>query len=88
MTWNYRIVRYHKDRESLGLHEVYYDETGKPISMTQPASFVCGFDEGIDGITVALKMALADAKRLPILDEPKKWPGFPKSHYKLGSKKQ
>jgi hypothetical protein len=75
MTWNYRIVRYKNDG-GFGLHEVYYDDEGQPWGMTKnPASFVCDTSEGIAGITNALLTARVDAKKRPILDQPKKWPG-------------
>lgn len=75
MSWNYRIVQY-KDGSGYGLHEVYYDDEGQPWSMTKnPASFVCNPDEGPAGITGALMMARTDARKRPVLVEPKKWPG-------------
>lgn len=74
-TWNYRIVQY-RDGGGYGLHEVYYDDDGLPWSMTkQPASFVCGMEEGPAGIAGALMMARTDARKRPVLVEPKKWPG-------------
>lgn len=70
MTWNYRIVRHHEPSEWYGLHEVYYDDDGKPTSMTaDPVDFVCDGDEGSEGLVRSLEMALADAKRRPVLDE-------------------
>ena len=75
MSWNYRIVRY-KDGSGFGLHEVYYDAEGEPWGMTkEPCSFVCDADEGPQGINAALLTARTDARRRPVLDEPKKWPG-------------
>jgi hypothetical protein len=68
MTWNYRIVRRHDG--SFGLHEVYYDDTGKPHSMTaDPVGFAADADEGEQGIIASLEMALRDARNRPVLDE-------------------
>ena len=73
MTWNYRIVRY-LDNKGFGLHEVYY-EGDKEVAMTNdPISFSCDVEEGPEGVSVSLKMALNDAQNRPIFDEPKKWP--------------
>ena len=70
MSWNYRIVRYAKG-DGYGLHEVRYNEDGKPISMgEQPAGFVGKTPEEIRD---ALVLARGDASRRPILDEPPEW---------------
>lgn len=70
MTWNYRIVRHHEPEEWYALHEVFYDAAGRPTMMTaDPIDFACGGDEGPEGITRSLEMALADAKGRPVLDE-------------------
>ena len=61
---------------SFGLHEVYYDDAGKPYTMTQePADFWCDLDEWPKGIQGSLIMARTDARRRPVLDEPEEWPG-------------
>lgn len=67
MTWNYRIIRH---ADWIGLHEVYYDDGGRPKSYTtNAATFVCDLDEGPDGIIKSLEMALADARKHPVLTE-------------------
>lgn len=67
MSWHYRVLR-HPDGW-LALHEVYCDEDGKPNGYTvNPASFGADAEEGLSGIIGALKMALADAERRPIMD--------------------
>lgn len=79
MSWNYRIVRY-PNNEGYGLHEVLYDKDGLPWSMTEePASFVCGVDEGPNGVKQSLLMARVDAIKRPVFDQPEdgKWPGKP-----------
>lgn len=74
MSWNYRIVRY-ANGTGLGLHEVHYDQHGKPSSMTkEPASFQCDEEsEGPKGIQLSLAIALQDAIRRDIFNEPKEW---------------
>ena len=73
MSWNYRIVRYRNRKAGYGLHEVYYDDDGKPWAMTQePASVAAMTPDEIRG---DLMLMQADARKRPILDEPKKWPG-------------
>lgn len=67
MTWNYRIVRTEtKDGPMWDLHEVYYDDAGRPIARTaDPTDF--GSDEGPEGVIASLEMALSDAKNRPVL---------------------
>lgn len=77
MSWNYRIVRY-LNNEGFGLHEVMYDEKGLAWSMTEtPISFVCGIDEGPNGIRQSLLLAQLDALKRPVFDQPEQdnWPG-------------
>jgi hypothetical protein len=78
-TWNYRIVRYHGGG-GLGLHEVYYDEKGKPTHMTEsPVSFFVVEDETSLDLIKSLKAALSDAERYPVLNEPAEWSKKPPS---------
>lgn len=73
MTWNYRIVRY-ADGKGYGLHEVYYNRAGEPVSMTEScATFGCDADDGPHEIIKGLQIALNDAKSRPVLDEPAQW---------------
>lgn len=75
MSWNYRIVRERGEGpsgpwESFGLYEVYYDAEGRPEArMEGLASFACDSDEGVEGIVGSLELALADARKRPVLDE-------------------
>lgn len=79
-SWSYRIVKYH-DGSGYGLHEVYYDDAGKPQAMTKdPIDFDIGPDSddgGADTIRKMLATAAKDAKDKPVLDEPAndEWPG-------------
>lgn len=69
-TWNYRIIRHRKPEEWLAVHEVYYDEAGNPSSMTvEPITFLVDGEEGPEGVIRSLEMALADAKKHPVLEE-------------------
>lgn len=73
MTWNYRIVRY-KSGDAYGLHEVYYNKSGEACGMTENcATFGCDAEEGPDGITASLELALKDARTRPVFDEPEVW---------------
>ena len=68
MNWNYRIIKY-REGKGYGLHEVYYEKKN-PVWMTvDPIGFVGDPSEGSEGIISSLKMALADAKKHPVLDE-------------------
>lgn len=60
MTWNYRVLRY-ADGE-FGIHEVYYDETGKPTSCTLDAVGVVG--EDVAGVLEMMTRALKE----PVLE--------------------
>ncbi len=63
--WNYRIIRFEKH---YALHEVFYDTDGNPSAHTKdPINFSCEHDEGTDGITQSLAMALSDATNKPVL---------------------
>ena len=74
-SWNFRIVRY-ADGSGYGLHEVYYDERGKPETMTEePIGLMCDTDEGAEGIIRSVGQIVQDL-RLPVLDEPEEWPGI------------
>lgn len=75
MEWNFRIVRYH-DGSGYGLHEVFYNDDGVPVSMTEkPDGFAADPDEGPESIIEQLDAARRDAVNQPVLDEPEKWPG-------------
>jgi hypothetical protein len=67
MTWNYRVIRH--DEGHLALHEVYYDDDGKPNRVTtEPVTFVAESDDGITGLINSLELALNDARERPALD--------------------
>jgi hypothetical protein len=73
MVWNYRIVKY-KDGKAYGLHEVYYNEAGEACGMTaEPTGFCCDIEEGPESIIEGLTMALKDAQKHPVFDEPEVW---------------
>ncbi len=64
MTWNYRIVDH---GDWFGLHEAFYDEGGATSWTADPITFACDKDEGVEGIIGSLEMALADARKHPVL---------------------
>lgn len=70
--WNYRIVKY-RNGDGYGLHEVHYDDDGLPYAMTKRPTCFVGADpkEIVDGLV----MARTDARKRPVFDQPKKWPG-------------
>lgn len=72
-TWNYRIVRTLKDRNSYSIHIVHYDEKGEPWAMTERPIYFSG--ESPEGTIKSLDMALNDAKNYPVFEEPEMWPG-------------
>lgn len=75
MSWNYRIVRY-RGGKGYGLHEVHYDKSGRAFAMSKEATTFAGDDdEGSSGVIKSLEMALRDARRFGVFDEPVKWPG-------------
>ena len=68
MTWNYRAVRYANG--GIGLHEVYYDDAGKPKMRTEAAvGFIVNDDETVADLIHSMEMAIADLRRLPVLDD-------------------
>lgn len=69
-TWNYRVVRHRQGEETwYALHEVYYDEHGKPRSYAEsPSTFLGDAAAGPEGIAAALRTALQDAENHPVLD--------------------
>lgn len=74
MTWNHRVIR-HRIRKSIidggvdeywfGIHEVYYDESGKPDMVTEEPIQVIG--DNLEELKQTLKWMLKSLKA-PILD--------------------
>jgi len=72
MTWNYRVIEF-VDPQSMepwrAIHEVYYDESGKPSSYSEhPAGVVWDTGAG-DGEPSSVIEKLAMALRHPVLVE-------------------
>jgi hypothetical protein len=67
MTWNHRVVKKtHTTGEiSYGVHEVYYNDEGKPISCTQDA--VEPYGETLEELKREIER-FSKATELPILD--------------------
>ena len=73
MTWGYRIIRHPEPREEhgyyLALHEVHYGDDCLVHSWTiEPITFVCGGEDGQEGIIQSIEMALRDARARPVLE--------------------
>ena len=65
MSWNYRVIKYAEG--GYGLHEVYYDSDGEPLSMTEePAGFV---GDSVEELTASLMLARTDVRKRPVLNE-------------------
>ena len=70
MTWNYRVIEFQSgDEIHRAIHEVYYDEAGKPNGYTEnPASVFWNADEDPGAASKILeKMQVALTK--PVLTE-------------------
>lgn len=71
MSWDYRVVMTEGEFKLIpwrywGIHEVYYDENGEPVSCTKtPVSI--GSDEGIQEIGLILEM-MKHALDKPVLN--------------------
>lgn len=61
--WNYRIMRHcqEKGADTFALHEVYYDDDGKPKSWMQEPEM--GQWDSVDELIRAHEMMLADAQK-------------------------
>ena len=69
MSWNYRIMRHvapegpytsEEDRIWYGLHEVYYDDNGKPDGFTSDDLIAT---DTVDDLIGVLELMLRDARR-------------------------
>jgi YD repeat-containing protein len=68
MSWNYRIIQHADGR--LELHEVYYDQAGRPVGFTERgASFGTDLGGSVSEIVGPLELALNDARNRPVLKE-------------------
>jgi hypothetical protein len=73
MSWSYRVLYFPPTEKqpvgSYGVHEVYYNEQGDPVSWTaNPITFTTDEDEDspLESLKRSLRMALSDAE-LPVL---------------------
>jgi len=80
MTWNFRLVKHTGPKSNqvwYGVHEVFYDESGKPWTMTQEPVHVDG--ESAKDVVAYLRLIQHDLKRSPVLDtQTLKWAKLPK----------
>lgn len=70
MSWNYRVIRMdvtHPEQPVYQLHEVFYDEDGKPYGCSESLVSVEG--ETVEEIKGDLRNMLADLDRLPVMKE-------------------
>lgn len=66
MSWNYRVLRHEDGR--LAVHEVFYDEAGRPRSHTaRPVCFSVEAEEGVTALVRSLLRAARNARTLPVL---------------------
>ena len=67
MSWNHRVVRHRHPSgdESLEIHEVYYDDDGKPDGVTEEGVSVAG--ETVEELNKVLAL-MQQAISKPILD--------------------
>ena len=67
MTWNYRVVHHLMDEtDYYGIHEVYYDEDGRPQNVTVDPMDV-GWEESVKGVAQTLKW-MRKALKQPVLE--------------------
>ena len=89
MTWNFRLVKHiNRKRRQVwySVHEVFYNDTGQPMGMTQDPVSIDG--ESVKDVRNYLTMILQDLKHLPVLDADKtKWARFPRVGHKKSGKK-
>lgn len=69
MTWNFRLVKRadsKSKRVQYGVHEVFYNDQGKPFTMTEDPVDITG--ESKKETREYLEMILKDISRFPVLD--------------------
>lgn len=69
--WNYRVVKtdFNGDYSRLAIHEAFYDDNGKLITITEdPVTVNADLEEGVEGLKEILEhMMLALAK--PVINK-------------------
>ena len=66
MSWNYRVMRHgNNNGDYYAIHEVYYDQNGKPRNWTDDDVGPCG--ESLDEVKACLEL-MKEALSKPILD--------------------
>lgn len=79
MSWNYRVIHHPQsfvlngeeiDTSYLAVHEVHYDEEGKPVLYSkEPISFRCDVEDGKEEILARLMQAIGTIRETDILEE-------------------
>ena len=73
MTWNHRVIKrkYETGEEYFAIHEVYYDDDGKPTQVTAlPVSI---FEDNMDDLANTLARLLESLSK-PVLDYDEEFP--------------
>lgn len=72
MAWNYRVIEFVDPHEGpwTAIHEVYYDEAGKPNGYAEQPAQVLSFDDGGNQRELAWVLdRMRDALAKPVLRE-------------------
>ncbi len=68
MGWNYRVMRQEADG-SLFVHEVHYDDEGRPLFYSaRPTTFGVPDGDDLTGLVRNLLRAARNARTLPVLE--------------------
>lgn len=67
MSWNFRVMRNEVDG-SLFVHEVFYDEDGRPWAYGPPTTFGVPDGDDLTGLVRNLLRAARNARTLPVLE--------------------
>lgn len=73
MTWNHRVIsrKYETGETYYAIHEVYYDESGEPYSVTAMPSAI--MEESVEDIAWTLER-IQKCLSLPVLDYEEDFP--------------
>ena len=73
MTWNHRVIRrkYETGEEYFAIHEVYYDDNGKPNGVT--ALPIAIFEDSVEDLAITIER-VKECLSKPLLDYDKDFP--------------
>jgi hypothetical protein len=70
MTWNYRIIELQTgDETHRAIHEVYYDDDGKPNAYTENPASVWWYADEEEGAPARILERMQEALLKPVLTE-------------------